>query len=209
MNTMGNFDRGRGPRRSGGFGGGRRDFGGRSNDREMFDAVCNNCGRNCQVPFKPTGSRPVLCSDCFEKENGGGGGFDSRRAPRSDFRDRNDSRGRNDRGDREMFDAVCDNCGNKCQLPFRPTGEKPVYCSDCFEKIEGKGDKNTRNRNASMPAVDYKAQFEALNARLDKIMSILSPKVEKEEVKTEVVEVQEETKPEKKKKSVSKKSSVK
>jgi len=36
-------------------------------------------------------------------------------------------------GPREMFDAVCASCGKTCQVPFQPTGEKPVYCSDCFQ----------------------------------------------------------------------------
>jgi CxxC-x17-CxxC domain-containing protein len=36
------------------------------------------------------------------------------------------------RGPREMFDAVCARCGKDTQVPFRPTGARPVYCSDCF-----------------------------------------------------------------------------
>jgi len=35
---------------------------------------------------------------------------------------------------REMFDAICSECGNDCKVPFQPNGEKPVYCSDCFKK---------------------------------------------------------------------------
>ena len=47
------------PRRGGrGFGGG---------DRPMYDAVCSDCGKECQVPFKPTEGRPVYCRDCFRK----------------------------------------------------------------------------------------------------------------------------------------------
>jgi CxxC-x17-CxxC domain-containing protein len=44
-----------------GFGGGyaRRE-------REMFPAVCAQCGKSTQVPFQPRGDRPVYCSDCFE-----------------------------------------------------------------------------------------------------------------------------------------------
>jgi CxxC-x17-CxxC domain-containing protein len=37
-----------------------------------------------------------------------------------------------DRGPREMFSATCSSCGREAQVPFRPSGEKPVYCSDCF-----------------------------------------------------------------------------
>jgi CxxC-x17-CxxC domain-containing protein len=34
--------------------------------RQMYSAVCANCGRTAQVPFQPTGARPVYCSDCFQ-----------------------------------------------------------------------------------------------------------------------------------------------
>lgn len=44
---------------------------GRSNGpRQMFDAVCANCGKNTQVPFQPTGARPVLCMDCYRAQRG-------------------------------------------------------------------------------------------------------------------------------------------
>jgi CxxC-x17-CxxC domain-containing protein len=36
--------------------------------REMHDAVCAQCGKNTQVPFRPSGDRPVYCSDCFSKQ---------------------------------------------------------------------------------------------------------------------------------------------
>lgn len=50
---------------AGGFGGGpRRSSGG--GPREMFPAVCAGCGKDCQVPFKPSGEKPVYCSDCFQ-----------------------------------------------------------------------------------------------------------------------------------------------
>ncbi len=33
--------------------------------REMFTATCSNCGKEAQVPFRPTSGKPVYCSDCF------------------------------------------------------------------------------------------------------------------------------------------------
>jgi CxxC-x17-CxxC domain-containing protein len=36
------------------------------------------------------------------------------------------------KGAREMFAAVCVECGKDCQVPFKPTEGKPVYCSECF-----------------------------------------------------------------------------
>ena len=35
--------------------------------RQMFPAVCAECGKDTQVPFQPRGGRPVYCSDCYNK----------------------------------------------------------------------------------------------------------------------------------------------
>ncbi len=51
---------------AGGGGGGYRDRG----PREMFAATCSNCGREAQVPFRPTSGKPVYCSDCFRSMRG-------------------------------------------------------------------------------------------------------------------------------------------
>ena len=40
-------------------------------------------------------------------------------------------------GPREMFSATCSSCGKEAQVPFRPSGAKPVYCSDCFTSQRG------------------------------------------------------------------------
>jgi CxxC-x17-CxxC domain-containing protein len=56
---------------SGGYGGGGSSYGGGGGGgydrapRQMYDAVCADCGKTAQVPFQPTGSRPVYCNDCF------------------------------------------------------------------------------------------------------------------------------------------------
>jgi CxxC-x17-CxxC domain-containing protein len=31
-----------------------------------------------------------------------------------------------------MYEATCANCGNIATVPFQPTGERPVYCRDCY-----------------------------------------------------------------------------
>ena len=36
------------------------------------------------------------------------------------------------RPQREMFTAICADCGKETQVPFQPRGDKPVYCRDCF-----------------------------------------------------------------------------
>ncbi len=54
---------------SGGYSGGGYSGGGYSGEergrREMFSATCASCGREALVPFRPNGSKPVYCSDCF------------------------------------------------------------------------------------------------------------------------------------------------
>jgi len=47
----------------GGYGGGGGGYD--RAPRQMYDAVCADCGKTAQVPFQPTGSRPVYCNDCF------------------------------------------------------------------------------------------------------------------------------------------------
>ena len=39
-----------------------------SGSREMFSATCASCGKEARVPFQPTGSKPVYCSDCFSAQ---------------------------------------------------------------------------------------------------------------------------------------------
>ncbi len=62
----------RAAKKAGGGGGGRGGgggYGGRSGGgrREMFTAICAQCGKQAQVPFQPRGDRPVYCSDCFSQ----------------------------------------------------------------------------------------------------------------------------------------------
>ena len=38
--------------------------------REMFTATCSNCGKDAQVPFRPTSGKPVYCSDCYRSMRG-------------------------------------------------------------------------------------------------------------------------------------------
>ncbi len=122
---------------------GRRDSGGRNyggGKPSMHKAICSDCGKECEVPFRPTGDRPIFCSSCFGKR---GSMSLSRPGARSYERP--------DFEHKRMFEAVCDKCGNKCEVPFRPAGGKPVYCSQCFDKGGSRGGKDTDQ---------YKEQFE-------------------------------------------------
>lgn len=96
---MGDFQRGgnRGGGFRGGNGGGRPSFGGnRGGDRgpvTMHKAVCDECQKSCEVPFRPSGDKPIYCSDCFSSKKGGDDhgprkDFGGDRAPRREFNDK-------------------------------------------------------------------------------------------------------------------------
>lgn len=72
----------------------------------------------------------------------------------------------------ELFSAVCSTCGKSCEVPFRPNGEKPVYCSACFGKNRDDnaredrgGDRNdgfrNNNRTESAPYQKSERSYQA------------------------------------------------
>ena len=101
------------------------------------------------------------------------------------------------------FKAVCASCKSACEVPFRPTGDRPVYCSDCFEKKDTKytkmgaqkQDHDTRvfsagerlgNRAHKEPYTkhaprqtpdlhDVQKKIEKLEWKLDQILELLNP----------------------------------
>jgi CxxC-x17-CxxC domain-containing protein len=167
----------------------------------MFDAVCAQCGANCQVPFRPNGRKEVFCSKCFET-NGGGSSRDSFGG---DSRNSRDSRGSRDTSstyfaDKQMFSAVCDGCGENCKIPFEPRNGKPVYCSNCFAKQNGGDSRPARFNDSSYskpayvprtaPVAGNSIDLEAINVKLDKIIRLLTPKeTAKAEAKEEAKEM--------------------
>ena len=60
-----------------------------------------------------------------------------RRCPTCRSARRAASGGGMDRGPRQMYPAVCAQCGQDTQVPFLPRGDRPVYCSDCFSQQAG------------------------------------------------------------------------
>ncbi len=81
--------------------------------------TCADCGVKCQVPFVPRSNKPVFCSDCFRENKPHDSGND--RYPRDEKRG-------------ESTTVTCADCGVKCQVPFVPRTNKPVFCSDCFRE---------------------------------------------------------------------------
>jgi CxxC-x17-CxxC domain-containing protein len=66
---------------------------GSTRDKPLFKATCSDCKKSCEVPFRPSGDKPVFCSDCFnakrdiDDSRGHNQGFENR-APKRDFNDR-------------------------------------------------------------------------------------------------------------------------
>jgi CxxC-x17-CxxC domain-containing protein len=96
--------------------------------------TCADCGREFaftaseQQFFADRGfSEPRRCPSCRAARKASNGGFGGSQAGS----DR--GTGGYQRQDREMFSATCSSCGREAQVPFRPSGTKPVYCSDCFQ----------------------------------------------------------------------------
>ena len=95
--------------------------------------TCRDCGNPFtfgageQEFFAQKGftNEPGRCPECRsarrgQRGGGGGGGYDSQ--------------GGYDRQPRQMFEVQCTQCGGIARVPFQPRGDKPVYCSACFEQ---------------------------------------------------------------------------
>lgn len=104
------------------------------------------------------------------------------------------SRGRRDRGRPDMHRAVCDECKKECSVPFKPTGDKPIYCSECFDKkgggsSRGRGPRD-RGRFGDKSSSELLSEVKVLNTKLDKIIELLTPE-EKPKKKTKKVKKEE------------------
>lgn len=144
--------------------------------------------------FKTGGSRGGF----GDRDRGSRGGFGERsdRGDRGGFggRDRGSRGGFGGRGGfgddsvRTMHRATCAECGNSCEVPFKPTGEKPVYCSTCFgsrqdSPMEHRSERRSSERfdrpaPAAKPEHNHRLEekLEAISVKLDKLMNILASK---------------------------------
>ncbi|MGH7382432.1 MAG: zinc-ribbon domain containing protein [Candidatus Methylomirabilales bacterium] len=81
--------------------------------------VCVDCGKEFaftageQEFFAQKGftNEPKRCKSCKAMRKGGGVSA----------------------GPREIFEAVCSQCGQRTTVPFRPTPDRPVYCKPCYQ----------------------------------------------------------------------------
>lgn len=95
--------------------------------------TCRECGQ----PFTFTAGEqefyaghglmhePSRCPECRSARRSGqsGGGYGGYRS------------GGYGGGERQMFSVVCSSCGKEALVPFQPRTDRPVYCSDCFQRV--------------------------------------------------------------------------
>lgn len=91
-----------------------------------------------------------------------------------------------------MHKAICEACGKQCEVPFKPNGSKPVFCSMCFQRDEGTDYKRSNGGGSGRSTMGEKRsygseskyedrktdnvseQFRIVNAKLDAILKALS-----------------------------------
>ncbi|MFC1917266.1 CxxC-x17-CxxC domain-containing protein [Chloroflexota bacterium] len=103
-------------------------------DKTLECSDCNNAftfGAEEQEQFQSRGytNEPKRCPDCREarksqRYGSGGNSYGS-----GDY---------GNRPQRQLFPAVCADCGKETEVPFEPTQGRPVYCSDCYRKVRGR-----------------------------------------------------------------------
>src|SRR6266542_1505720 len=113
--------------------------GGRSAMPADVTLTCRDCGQAFtftsgeQDFYAARGySEPGRCPDCRAARKGersSGGGYNSYSA--------GGGYGGGGRAERTMYSATCSGCGREAQVPFQPSGDKPVYCSECFQQRGG------------------------------------------------------------------------
>jgi CxxC-x17-CxxC domain-containing protein len=95
---------------------------------------CSDCGTTFTFSAEEQGqfaskghtNNPKRCSSCRQERK-------ARQNASSGNNFRNDSYG--NRPQREMFSAVCAECRKTTRVPFKPSEDRPVYCSDCYNKV--------------------------------------------------------------------------
>lgn len=93
--------------------------------------VCKECGKEfvftaAEQEFyasKGFTNEPGRCPECraARKERSGYNGNRSRDGFRGNS------------SERQMYPAICSRCGKETMVPFKPSGDKPVYCRECFQ----------------------------------------------------------------------------
>jgi CxxC-x17-CxxC domain-containing protein len=110
-------------------------------------------------------------------------------------------------GEREfkMHKAICTDCGDACEVPFRPTGDKPVLCKNCFvdkrdfnpsnfKQQTRRSDKPERTEAAPDRRIDdLKKELANVSAKLDAALEILNSLTAKKTTKSKAKKDAEES----------------
>lgn len=80
--------------------------------------------------------------------------------------------------ERVLYKAICADCRKECEVPFKPSGERPVYCKECFSKRKSIGPFKARSDNK--PAVTVSAQ--AVHADIPETVEKKRPAAKKKQV---------------------------
>lgn len=75
----------------------------------------------------------------------------------------------------QLYQATCSQCGDSCEVPFRPNGKKPVLCRDCFKRDGGDSESKRFDapRGERFSTDSSASQMKAINMKLDAILKIL------------------------------------
>jgi CxxC-x17-CxxC domain-containing protein len=114
----------------------------------------NGLGR--RAPSGRNSDRAFSNGQDFKPRNPGRG--NSRGSSRRDFRPRRDE-------DKTPTMVTCDGCGKSCEVPFKPSSKKPVYCDDCF--------KNNKTAVSEIRSKASTTNLDQINKKLDKILDLL------------------------------------
>ena len=113
--------------------------------------TCRDCGQTFtftageQAFYQERGfSEQTRCKACRDKRKAernasGGGGYDSYGGSSYGGNSYGDGGGYGSSGrdynsaPRQMYPAICSNCGKETEVPFEPRGDKPVFCRECFQ----------------------------------------------------------------------------
>lgn len=83
---------------------------------------CKDCGK--EFVFSAN-EQEFYASKGFENEPG--------RCPECRSARKQQRGGMSGRRERQMYPAICSECGVETTVPFQPTGDRPIYCRDCFQ----------------------------------------------------------------------------
>ncbi len=81
------------------------------------------------------------------------------------------------RRERVLHKAVCADCHKDCEIPFKPTGERPVYCKECFAKRKTGNSQQTNVQHSRMSIHERQAKVAPKWAGKATISQIVSPPV--------------------------------